>query len=507
MHGPILLRADATVRMGTGHVMRCLALAHAAQTTGFPCIFVSASSLTALPERVSAEGFDNESLAAEAGTAEDAQKLIRLAERVNASWVVIDGYDFSADYQRSVKDAGHKLLAIDDFGHARRYRADIVVNPTPRASRSLYEIDEHSTTLLLGPRYALLRREFWGGAGARTYPEVARSLLVTLGGSDADNVTGIILRAITMVEVELDEAVVVIGRNNPNYESLAAQAGAMRASVSIVLDPGNMAELMRRADIAVSASGGTALELAAMGVPALLVPIADNQLAVARSLHDEHVAIGLGRVSTLRADSIAAAITDLMLNRARRVQLSSNGRALVDGKGAQRVVEAMETKREPYEARITIRAASSGDARLLWEWANDPAVRAVSFSSDPISWHDHLCWIARKLNDPACRLLIGVNENSEPIGQVRFEVDDRSAKLSVSLDARLRGRGYSTILLRKATRELFLTTEVKSIEAFVKPANDASLRAFRKAGFTEAGERSFRGHAAVRFVLERSTWL
>jgi len=152
---------------------------------------------------------------------------------------------------------------------------------------------------------------------------------------------------------------------------------------------------------------------------------------------------------------------------------------------------------------ISIREADVGDSRILWEWANEPAVRAISFSSDPIPWKEHEQWMAQRLSDHACRLYIGINRAGEPIGQVRFQIHDKSAKISVSLDSRFRGKGYGVVLIRKAIQELSLTTGVGVIEAFVKPSNDLSLRVFRKAGFIEVGEQVVQGQTAVRFTLER----
>jgi UDP-2,4-diacetamido-2,4,6-trideoxy-beta-L-altropyranose hydrolase len=502
--GPILLRADANTRMGTGHLMRSIALAQALRAAGGEPHFLSASLSPALADRLSEEEFDSIELAAEPGSMEDACEVVAIAGRIGASWIVIDGYHFSGDYQRALKGSGFLLLAIDDHAHAGSYRADIVLNQNLHAVPSLYASSDRSTKLLLGTRYALLREEFRNGSDGRICPDRARHLLVTLGGSDPGNVTATILQGLDRVASDGGEIVVAVGSGNPHLESLRELASRSSWSVSILHDVRDMAALMRRSDLAIAASGSTTWELAAMGVPSLVVPIAGNQIEVARSLQEKGAAISLGAAEELTIEGIAEAVAGIIPDRARRIELSSRARDLVDGNGAERVVdEMMQMERKKDDTRLAIRPADRNDSRLIWEWANEPAVRAVSFSSASIPWEDHQRWIARKLDDPCCRLYIGMNSDGEPVGQVRFDIEDALATLSVSLDARFRGRGYGAVLIREASRELFLTTDVEAIEAFVKPSNDSSLKVFPKAGFSAVGEYAVQGEPAVRFIIKR----
>src|SRR5262249_13227950 len=124
----LLLRADAGVRMGTGHVMRCLALAQAWQDVGGRAVLASASLAPGLDDVLGDQHIGLETLSAEPGTEGDARRTLGLAARLGAEWVVVDGYPFSGRYQQAIKQAGRRVFALDDHGHAEHYWADFVLN-------------------------------------------------------------------------------------------------------------------------------------------------------------------------------------------------------------------------------------------------------------------------------------------------------------------------------------------------------------------------------------------
>ncbi|NYT10684.1 MAG: UDP-2,4-diacetamido-2,4,6-trideoxy-beta-L-altropyranose hydrolase, partial [Methanosarcinales archaeon] len=221
MKRTLVIRADASTRIGTGHVMRCLALAQAWQDSGRRAVFAMGMGSPVLVDRLTFEGMEVFHLSAEPGSTEDAEQTADLAQSMGSDWVVVDGYHFGSDYQRIIKESGLRLLFIDDNGHVCHYYADIVLNQNLHANEDLYRNREPYTKLLLGTQYVLLRREFWPWRSwKRDIPEVARKLLVTLGGSDPDNVT---LKVIQVLQqIEQLETVVVIGGSNLHYEELSS---------------------------------------------------------------------------------------------------------------------------------------------------------------------------------------------------------------------------------------------------------------------------------------------
>jgi UDP-2,4-diacetamido-2,4,6-trideoxy-beta-L-altropyranose hydrolase len=336
----LLIRADSGIAMGTGHVMRCLALAQAWQDAGGRALFAMANPPASLVERLRQESISVLEISAAEGI-DDAKATSALAREHGAAWVVVDGYQFGADYQRSVRSGGLKLLFLDDYGHAGEYSADIVLNQNLSANESAYHNRTAYTRLLLGSQYCLLRREFnaWQKWEREISPFGAR-VLVTMGGSDPDNFTERAIAALNLPGDQNLEAVVVAGGNNAKFESLEHLAAAGK-KITLHRNVSNMAELMAWADVAISAAGTTCWELCLMGLPSLLVDVAENQTAVARELNGRGCAIHLGNSRNVSAEKIAGQLKDLLLSKQSRETMSQRCRGLIDGQGAQRVVSAL----------------------------------------------------------------------------------------------------------------------------------------------------------------------
>lgn len=496
----LVIRADASAAIGTGHVMRCLALAQAWQDTGGRVAFVLAWEAPVLEARLHSEGALVIHLGVQPGSEEDAARTAACARQLDACWVVVDGYHFGAEYQRIVKEAQLPLLFVDDYNHAGCYYADLVLNQNPHASEELYRQRQEYTRLLLGPRYALLRREFWRWRGCtREAATVGRKLLVTLGGADPNNVTLRVIHALRHVQVEAFEAVVVVGASNPHLKQLhAAVQGSAHRGIRLEHNVTDMSDLMAWADVAVSAGGSTCWEMAFMGLPSLILVLADNQYTIAEELSRAQVGISLGWHEGITPSRIGQQLTRLLTTPELCQAMARYGQRLVDGEGSARVL--MRLRRETL--RLT--RAERRHARLVWEWANDPDARQASFSSDPIPWDQHVKWFEAKLADPRCVFFIAVDGDDTPVGQVRFDLEACDAVVSVSIDPRLRGRGYGSAILRLSSQELFKTSEVNVIHAYVKQGNEASLHAFERAGYQSLGPRVMRGHPAVNLAVRRN---
>jgi len=158
--GTLLVRADGSPQIGIGHVMRCLALAQAWQDEGGGAAYAMVPGASNLESRLAAEGIDVLLIDAEPGSEADSAETCRIASLVKADWLVMDGYRFDADYQRTVKRAGLRLLVVDDCADAEHYWADLILNQDILAEEKVYGRREPYTRVLLGPLYVLLRREF-----------------------------------------------------------------------------------------------------------------------------------------------------------------------------------------------------------------------------------------------------------------------------------------------------------------------------------------------------------
>jgi UDP-2,4-diacetamido-2,4,6-trideoxy-beta-L-altropyranose hydrolase len=478
----LVIRADADIQMGTGHIMRCLALAQAWQDAGGEAIFAMSPKALALEARLKSEGMTVVNITVSPGSADDAVQTVDFAREAQASWIVVDGYHFTADYQRTIKETGLYLFFIDDYGHANRYLADIVLNQNAYAQ------------LLLGTRYTLFRREFtqWK-KWEKEIPSTARKLLVTLGGTDPDNVTLEVVQALQQIEGQDIEVVIVVGASYPYYAELQSAIGGSPFSTRLLSNVTDMPGLMAWADIGIAGGGATAWELAFMGLPSLILVLSDNQRAVAEWLDANQVAIcldGYGR----SAEKIVQAVQQLSGPEIRE-QMSRRGRGIVDGEGCQRILERLKS------VSLKLRPVCRNDCELLWKWANDPEVRMASFSSEPIPWGQHVEWFNRRIDDPNCLIYIALNSQNVPIGQVRYDIDSNDAIISISVDDQFRNQGYGSVIIKKSCEDLFCTTAVQAIHAYVKSSNETSARAFRKAGFKDINTKTIKGCQALHLVL------
>jgi UDP-2,4-diacetamido-2,4,6-trideoxy-beta-L-altropyranose hydrolase len=496
---PLLIRADGGPAIGSGHLMRCLALAEAWKENGGTVIFVIAtpSPSPSLEERLSPEAAEVLHIAVTPGSPEDAQKTARLAQERGCVWVVVDGYQFGADYQRHLRDAGFSLLAIDDYGHAAHYYADIVLNQNSYADRSFYPHHEPSTRFLLGPEYVLLRREFRDRAGyARTIPAIARKVLVTFGGADPENATLAAIRALAQVPVDGLEVIIVVGGMNPHYDALR-ESVKDRPGFSIRKDVRDMPGLMAWADIAISAGGSTCWELAFMGLPALVHPLAANQEPVVRSLVSRGVADELTAGDLFGGEGAVQKITEFLTSHWRRCRFSRQSKDLVDGEGASRVAMCIS------QDRIRLRPVRASDRDLVFTWINDPEVRARSFHTGAIAPDEHRAWFARVIGDTTIRYLIAVDADDRPVGQARFSLEPGRAVISVLIEPGSRSKGLGSLLIAAATDRLFRTTAVPEVHAYIKTGNESSLKAFTRAGYTRAGTVTVEGQDAYHLIVKR----
>lgn len=499
MPGRLLIRADASAEIGAGHVMRCLALGQAWQELGGSVTFASAFIPAALQRRLQVDGMQTIRINIKPGSWEDVATTSRLASEVGATWIVADGYLFDGAYQQGVREGGRPLLLWDDYGHAEHYFADVVLNQNVSADPTMYARRENGTRLLLGTRFAVLRREFrvLGECRIGKQPDVARRVLVTLGGSDPDNVTLRIAEALASADAPVLDVVVVGGVLNDHISSIREAAAQSVHSVRVELDVARMAELMAWADVAVSAGGSTCLELAYMGVPNLVVVVAENQRRSVEELEDAGASINLGWHSDVSRDNILAGFDKLLHHRALREQMACRGRELVDGRGAERVCGVIKS------CRLMLRPVSDEDCELLWKWANEPSVRAASFSSEPISLDTHRRWFREKVMSDQTYIYIAQDSFGNAAGQIRFDLDGPRATVDASLDRSMRGRGLGQELIWQGTRTLLEATEVQAIDAYVKVENEPSIRAFDRAGYRLLGESSHHGIRVLHYVWSR----
>lgn len=504
MHNPghLIIGAECGVQIGTGHVMRCLALAQAWKRSGGTVTFLLPDGSPGIEQRIRSEGFSLELLKQNQFADAVVNRMLEQRESAANLRAVLDGYNFGAREQAALSNANIATLTIDDYGHAKEYPGRWVLNQNAGAKAEIYARRSSETKLLLGPAYALLRDEFrpWL-AWNRNIPEKASKILITIGGSDPDNLSLRILKSLADLSLAAFEraefeVILVVGSSNPHFEVLQSAAERSQLRIRFVRNTTDMPALMAWADIAISGAGGTAHELCYMGLPSLLFVIAENQRGVAENLSKMSAAVHAGAGRDFDHDRFADAVRELIESRERRTAMSKRARDLVDGLGADRVRAAL------LDRQLALRPLRKEDCELLFSWANDPAVRGASFYSDRILWEDHQRWFALKLDDPQSVIYIGETCSGDPIGQVRFQLDRDRAALSVVVAPKFRRTGWGRELIAFSIRLLARTRFVHRVDAFVKPENAASIRLFESAGFCRTDDAQVAGQPALTFTWE-----
>lgn len=330
----VLVRADASTSIGTGHVMRCLTLARALSERGAAVTFVSCELDGSLRERVLAAGHDLVEVHGAPGGAGDVSACSERAREATA--IVVDGYGFDAAYRRALRAAGLPVLALDDLV-AGPLEADLVLNPSPDASEAAYRAAGERAELLLGPRFALVRVEV---LAHRESTSVGDGVLVTFGGSDPLGLTVPVAEALRRA---LPSVVlwVVLGGSVREPSAIERALRVIDGPTFVVRNLPDLGDAIARSRIAVSAAGSTMYELAALGRPSVLVVVAENQRSAALRAHADGWAIAVDGRSPGAAARVAEAASRLHDDEGTRRALAVRARAEVDGRGADRAAEAL----------------------------------------------------------------------------------------------------------------------------------------------------------------------
>lgn len=354
------LRADASLDIGTGHVMRCLTLADELKRGGATCCFICREHRGHLIDLIRARGFEVLILPGAASCDADAPRVtvgyaawLGVDQATDAAqtrqalgtrrldFLVVDHYALDACWERLMRPLTQRILAIDDLAN-RRHDCEILLDQNlGRTAQSYAELLPAASRLLIGPRYALLRPEFASLRARsllrRSSPQV-KQLLVTLGGIDKDNITLSVLKVLAGSTLPEDcHVVAVMGGGAPGLQAVRDFVGCTSGRMELRVNESNMAALMAASDAAIGAAGGTAWERCCLGLPTLVIPMAENQREGALALQASGAALLMDAGLPL-AQGLCARLPEL-LDPQRLSEMCAAGIAMVDGDGARRVVE------------------------------------------------------------------------------------------------------------------------------------------------------------------------
>lgn len=374
----VAFRADASVRIGSGHIMRCLTLADELCSRGHTCQFICRPHPGHLGQVIEARGYpvywlQKPDEGAEACSAQtrgeplahahwlgtsweaDADQTRLFLENAGCDWLIVDHYGLDCQWEQRLSSAVTRMMVIDDL--ADRYHCcQLLLDQNVldvRDGAGYPELVNPGCELLLGPSFALLGCEY--ALLSSLIPErrgrVAR-VLVFVGGSDPFQLTETYLDALSTTHLSHLSVDVVLGKNYPFPERIHQKA-AKRGRTEVYSGLPSLAGLMIRADVMLGGGGATNWERFCLGLPALVTSIADNQDAVNQMLAERGLIYFQGKVEQVSGDNIARMLLKILENPDALTRVSSSMRAIVDGKGTSRVADKLEEVMENDGCRLS----------------------------------------------------------------------------------------------------------------------------------------------------------
>ncbi|HEY9688087.1 MAG TPA: UDP-2,4-diacetamido-2,4,6-trideoxy-beta-L-altropyranose hydrolase [Coleofasciculaceae cyanobacterium] len=324
----IVFRADASRTIGTGHVMRCLALAKTLQSQGADIQFLCRRLEEDLIDWIREEhGF-----AVETCSATESETLPHPVD-----WLIVDHYGLDARWELRMRPQAKKIAVIDDLAN-RPHDCDLLIDQNYHPDSHRYDpLTPPECQRFLGPAYALLREEF-KQARQTAHPRTGqiRRILISFGGSDPTHETEKVLNALQAVSHPL-EVTVILGILHPRADSLPSEF----PQFEFLRGVSNMAELLCRADLVIGAGGTSSWERCCVGAPTVVINVADNQVDLSHQLEKIGVIRNLGLSQHVQMGDIARVIDELIRNPEIVCALSEKARRLVDGQGTERVADAL----------------------------------------------------------------------------------------------------------------------------------------------------------------------
>jgi UDP-2,4-diacetamido-2,4,6-trideoxy-beta-L-altropyranose hydrolase len=492
----VAFRTDASNRIGTGHFMRCIALADELKKEGAHIRFLSRSLPTCLRdilrtkeiEYISLENVEVDDSEVDdsidelahaswlgISQAQDSQVTIKALSDQACDWLIVDHYALDVRWEKALRPIVKHIMVIDDLSD-RHHDCDVLLDQNyyvDMETRYTSKVPAHCK-LLLGTSYALLREEFrFLREQVKLRNGEVKKVLVFFGGVDEDNYTLSAIKSLSEIDIGL-QVDVVIGGHHP-FKELIQNSCSKYGFICHVQTP-SMAELMLKADLAIGAGGIAMWERCCLGLPTISFCSAENQRKQIADAAEKGL-IYSPPLSKDLIESIRLHIQALFSNPPLIRFLSHSGMKFVDGKGALRVTSWIQS------SLIEMRKVTTLDSKNLFEWRNNKKIRDVSINSELIVWDEHQKWFDGVMSDSKCKLLIGMIDG-EQIGVVRFDIKQDVAEVSIYL---VPVRGYSGKgkgLLFASEKWLKINySGIKSINANVLSGNEASKKLFLSSGY------------------------
>jgi len=358
----IIFRCDSSIKIGGGHVMRCLTLADELRNQGGKAHFICRDfpghisiaiqerghKLSLLPFKNPKQCLDDRTQTGWLGVdwEQDADETIEDSNKIKANWIVIDHYGIDYRWHKKFRSCAEKIMVIDDLAD-RQLDCDLLLDQTFGRKKGAYRsLTPNHCHLLVGSDYTLLRPEFaqlrLQALEKRKHFSKIKCILVSMGAMDPENVTGGILGKLSKIEWESKPVVdVVLSKNAPHLSVLLKQAEEYPLKITIHTDVRNMGDFILKAELAIGSGGTTSWERCCLGLPTLVIENADNQKEIIKHLNRSKALINLGRFDQLNPLMLKKQIKSLQTSKSLYQEMVEAAKNVCDGRGTQRVLKKL----------------------------------------------------------------------------------------------------------------------------------------------------------------------
>jgi UDP-2,4-diacetamido-2,4,6-trideoxy-beta-L-altropyranose hydrolase/UDP-4-amino-4,6-dideoxy-N-acetyl-beta-L-altrosamine N-acetyltransferase len=497
----VVFRVDASLQIGTGHVMRCLTLAQVLKENGANIEFICRKHKGNLIDKIRSNGFVVHELElfeeAEVDTRlahshwlgatqqQDAYDCIEILKAEKPNWLIVDHYALDEQWQKRLKPYYEKLMVIDDLAD-RKHQCDILLDQTFGRQQEDYSgFTTKGCELLLGSKYALLRPEFskWRpySLKRRGKPEF-KQLLINMGGVDVNNITENVLDELKLCNLPNDTNItIVMGGSAPHLESVKSKAITLLYKTEVKVDVDNMAEIMANTDIAIGAAGATTWERCCLGLPTIQIVIAENQLFSAEVLACHNIVKLAKEIKE----------TTYLLESSSEWMKSVGSAALeiCDGMGSYKVFNKMADYKVILQKLGEIDLCNyvnlnKNDKALVLSMRNHPEIKKWMHNQDSISDKIHFKFI-ESLEGQADRRYFLVKQKNNIIGSINFsEINfENSVNFGIYTNPFVQIKGAGRLLESAASQYAFIELGVKKIKLEVYSDNERAINFYKKCGF------------------------
>jgi UDP-2,4-diacetamido-2,4,6-trideoxy-beta-L-altropyranose hydrolase len=477
----ILFRADGDSNTGLGHLYRLFALVEILKKQ-FQFTFVTKANSTKtifpidfIPEVV---------------TIADEPKWLLQNFNPSEYLIIADGYQFKSNYQKQIKDNGYRLIYIDDLVEGKMY-ADVIINHAANIEVSKYQVQPYSK-LALGTDYAILRPSFVKAAQTERQVFNITKAFVCFGGADALDLS--LKTAQSLLQFKVIKTInIVLGAayQHSDIENLARKH--RRIKIYRNLDENALCKLMQSCQIAIAPSSTIVYELCAIKMPIVSGYFVDNQKNIYKALLEKGAIHGAGDFSSYSAEDLRERIEEVIKQNSFKQYLEAQ-QQLFDGKSPNRLLQLLN------DLFITFKKATNDDMMMVYDWSNDPLVRKNSYNSEPISIENHKDWFFKKTEDMQTLFLIALY-GEQPAGIVRYEISEDHSIIGILVAEAYRGKQLSASFLSQSAKYYFKQNHLP-IFAYIKEENEASINAFKNAGYSFYKKEVIKGLPSFVYKLE-----